>query len=140
MSTLVAEQTIQVNERDFDVDTNLDIRTGDRLVISASGEIWAGVWLTGRNGPDGWNNIDLNPKFPLVCSHPYCLLGRLDGRYFFAGSGIERVYTGRDSRLFLRINDDAPGNGNGAFTAHIEVYRDAPTRSQAIPVAKSAGA
>src|SRR5215207_323394 len=121
--TLVVDKTVTVNESDFDVDSSVDVRTGDRLVVSASGQIWAGVAFTGNNGPQGWNNIDCDPKFPLPCSHPFSLLGKLNGSYFYIGSGIDKVHTGGDSRLFLRINDDAPGNGNGSFTAHIQVFR-----------------
>jgi hypothetical protein len=121
--TLVVDKTVTVNESDFDVDTGVDVRTGDRLVVSASGQIWAGVAFTGNNGPQGWNNIDCDPKFPLPCSHPFALLGKLNGSYFFIGSGIDKVHTGGDSRLFLRINDDTPANGNGSFTVHIQVFR-----------------
>jgi hypothetical protein len=121
--TLVVDKTVTVHESDFDVDTGVDVRTGDRLVVSASGQIWAGVAFTGNNGPQGWNNIDCDPKFPLPCSHPYALLGKLNGSYFYIGSGIDQVHTGGDSRLFLRINDDAPANGNGSFTVHIQVFR-----------------
>src|SRR5215218_1722812 len=90
--TLVVDKTVTVNESDFDVDTGVDVRTGDRLVVSASGQIWAGVFGTGNNGPQGWNNIDCDPKFPLPCSHPYALLGKLNGSYFYIGSGIDRIH------------------------------------------------
>jgi FAD binding domain len=123
LETLVVDKTVTVNESDFDVDTGVDMRTGDRLVVHAFGLIWAGVALTGNNGPQGWNNEDCDPKFPLPCSHPYSLLGKLNGSYFYIGSEINRVHTGGDSRLFLRINDDTPANGNGSFTAHIQVFR-----------------
>lgn len=124
MSTApVLEDTFTIPEGARDIDTGMDIRYGDRLVFSASGEIWAGVWFTGLNGPQGWGNIDYSSKWPLPASHPYCLLGKLDGRYFYLGTGWDRYYRGRNSRLFLRINDDAPGNGSGAFTCHVAVYR-----------------
>lgn len=38
--------------------------------------------------------------------------------------GIDQIQNSGDSRLYLRINDDRPGNGNGAFTANIQVYRN----------------
>ena len=122
--TLVVDKTVTVHESDFDVDTGVDVRTGDRLVVSASGQIWAGVAFTGNNGPQGWNNFDCAPKFPLPCSHPYSLLGKLNGNYFYIGSGIDQVNNAGTSRLSLRINDDLPGNGNGSFTAHIQVFRN----------------
>lgn len=122
------DQFQDVLESDGDVDTNVDIQPGDRIIFSASGTIWAGVWFTGRNGPRGWDWIANDNKFPLPTGHPYSLLGRLDGRYFEIGDGFERVYTSRGSRLYLRINDDTPGNGNGGFNCRIEVYRTAAPR------------
>lgn len=53
---------------------------------------------------------------------PFSLLGRLEGRYFYVGKGRNFIYYGKESRLFLRINDDTPRNGWGQFTCRIEVY------------------
>lgn len=61
---LHASRRVQVNERDEDVDTHVDVRTGDTLIFHANGSIWAGVWWTGLNGPNGWNHKDHDPKFP----------------------------------------------------------------------------
>jgi hypothetical protein len=121
---LFASRLVQVNERDWDVDTHTNIRQGDTLIFSAWGEIWAGVWFTGTNGPRGWNNIDNDPKFPLPSSHPFCLLGKLDTGYFYLGDYSRLDQTPNQGNLFLRINDDTPGNGNGAFTCSVQVYRD----------------
>ena len=67
---------------------------GDRVVFYASGMIWAGVWLTGRNRAGGWNNI-ANDKFPDPEAHAYSLLGCIDGnQYFEIGTGFDKVYTG----------------------------------------------
>lgn len=114
---------ITVREADFDVDSGIEVRPLDRLTLNATGSIWAGVVFTGQNGPNGWNNIDPDPKFPLVNSHPYCLIGRMDGRYFYVGEGQEFFYRGNGSRLILRTNDDAPGNGTGAFSCTVQQWR-----------------
>lgn len=114
---------VTVEEGSYDVDSGLEVRYLDYLVMEGTGNIWAGVWLTGENGPQGWNNIDPDRKFPLPGSHPYCLLGRLDGRYFYVGRGLSTFYRGRGSRLSLRTNDDRPGNGSGAFQCKIQQYR-----------------
>jgi hypothetical protein len=58
------EQTQTVLESNQDVDTNFDIQTGDRILFSADGSIYAGVWFTGRNGPRGWDNIANDNKYP----------------------------------------------------------------------------
>jgi hypothetical protein len=48
-----------------------------------------------------------------------------DRNYFYIGEGRTREpYNGeRLNRLCLRINDDLPGNGNGAFTCRVRVWR-----------------
>ena len=124
------KKTVIVKESDSDVDTEIDIKTGDEVSFQASGYIWAGVLLTGKNNPKGWNNIDHNTKFPLhtgPTAHPYCLIGKLDDdEYFFIGEGpiYRKILLDRpEGRLFLRINDDTPGNGNGEFICNIQVWR-----------------
>jgi hypothetical protein len=120
---LIYEIEHTVREADADRDTGAEVKPLDRVVLSASGSIWAGVWLTGQNGPNGWSNIDLDPKFPLVGSHPYCLVGKSNGRYFFVGEGREYFHRQNPSRLMLRTNDDSPGNGSGAFNCSVQVWR-----------------
>src|SRR5262249_14384351 len=114
----------EVPESSAGIDTGVDIQSLDRVIFRASGEIWAGVWFTGGNGPEGWHYRDSNRKFPLPGGHPYSLLGQIAGRYFEVGTGIERIHTGAGvERLFLRTNDESPGNGTGAFTCNVEVWR-----------------
>lgn len=60
-------------------------------------------------------------------AHPFALLGRLGG-YFFIGDGRlfgTREWTRPLAKLYLRINDDVPGNGRGEFTCVISVSRAA---------------
>lgn len=123
---------VTVHESDKNVNTGIILQSGDVYEFSEiSGSIWAGVALTGKNGPDGWNNIDYDTKFPLhggmdpVNAHPYCLLGKLNN-YFFIGSrgrGKERFLYIKNLPLYLRINDDTPGNGSGEFICRIKVWR-----------------
>ncbi|SRR6266436_3242061 len=122
-ATLVSNITVTVRESDWDVDTTLQIQPGDTLIFNAWGQIWAGVWFTGLNGPKGWNNIDNDPKFPLPGTHPYCLLGKIATGYFYVGDYSRYDNIATAGKLFLRINDDVPGNGSGAFTCHIQLYR-----------------
>jgi hypothetical protein len=122
-STVVCDVVVEVQEADWDVYTGCDLEHADRVVISASGLIWAGVWFTGQNGPQGWTNIANDPKFPMPSARAYSLLAKTDGRYRPAGTGTAFNYTGAGSPLHLRINDDTPGNGNGAFVATVKVTR-----------------
>jgi hypothetical protein len=120
---LQVSREVTVRESDSLVDTHIQVNHGDTLIFQASGQIWAGVWFTGNNGPDGWTNVDNDPKFPLPGSHPYCLLGRLDNGPFFVGSTHRIDSAGDQGELFLEINDDVHGNGNGAFTCLVQQYR-----------------
>lgn len=119
-----------VPENVTNVDTHLDIKPGDRVVIDAdpNARIWSGVWFTGWNGPVGWSNYDCSRKFPLNsfggCSRPYSLIGNLNGRYFYVGQRKEFTHQDGESRLYLSINDDVVGNGSGAFKATVKVYRN----------------
>ena len=129
---------VRVRERDSDVNTGIILQYGDIYEFSdISGSIWSGVKLTGRNTPDGWNNIDYDTKFPLhggidpVNAHPYCLLGKLNN-YFFIGSsgrGKERFIYIKNLPVYIRINDDAPGNGDGEFICRIKVWSTLPLLS-----------
>jgi hypothetical protein len=119
----IIDQPLEVKESDDTVDTQIDVQTNDRIVINATGRIWAGVAFTGDNGPGGWSWTAGN-KFTLVNGHAYSLIGSLDGIWWEIGTGATRTYTGPGSRLYLAINDDVHGNGNGAFSVKIQVYRE----------------
>jgi hypothetical protein len=126
---LLVQREIGVAEADHEVDTGIDLQPGDEVAFDAWDTIWSGVWLTERNGPAGWSNVDHDPKFPLhqgPDAHPYALIGRYDGLdWFRVGDGRAREpYSGGNRRrVFLRTNDDMPGNGNGAFICRVSVWR-----------------
>ena len=116
-----------IRESDTRVDSGLDVGPDEWLALTGGGEIWAGVWFTGNNGPQGWNSIDNNAAFPLPGSRPFALLGTLDSQNFYIGNSnatADRFTTPK--RLFLRTNDDVPGNGNGAFNCHAQVWKKLP--------------
>jgi hypothetical protein len=139
---LDVDVTVRVTEADYEVDTGVDLRSEDEYVIEAAGKIWAGVWLTGDNGPEGWKSIDHDLKFPVhgrPGGHPYALIGRLGigGGYFLIGRRFPHddpdrmLHLGTTRRLFLRTNDDAPGNGSKRekgkyFDCRIQVWRRIP--------------
>ncbi len=126
-----------------DVYTGIILDELDTVTIfpNPNAKIWAGVLGTGPNGPEGWARPDYNPKFPanqlpdgtkvrFEPSHPFCLLYRIGtGQYQYAGYNptIFEVPEGvAKLPLYLRINDDTPGNGNGQFEAMITVIHRTP--------------
>ena len=126
---LIFDKRITVQESDTDVGTGITLHSGDEYEFEADGSISAGVLLTGTNGPNGWDWITNDARYPLhsaldpVNAHPFCLLGKLNS-YFFIGDRRprERYLYHQDCPLFLRINDDSPGNGSGEFSVHIRVW------------------
>jgi hypothetical protein len=127
---LVGEFTYVVAESARDVFTGITLQWGDDYEIEATGEIWAGVPLTGNNGPAGWTDrlID-DARWPLhsgldpVGAHPFALLARVGG-WFLVGEHMERrrFLNLLPLPLHLRINNDHPGNGSGAFRATVRLW------------------
>lgn len=122
-SQTVCQPTFNDNENDTDVYSGCTLQNGDQVVIQASGSIWAGVWFTGNNGPEGWTNAANGSHFPSPPSRAYSLLAKVDGQYRYAGNYSAFTYYGTGTPLFTRINDDTPGNGNGGFTVTVTVTR-----------------
>lgn len=120
----VVEGRFSVSESDEDVDTAIYVQPGQRVTITASGEIWSGVWGAGKNGPQGWLGWAASTDSPLPNRPPHSLLARLDGQTLYVGTGRSWRHRGDPAKLFLRINDNRPANGNGAFDVHVEVYEN----------------
>ena len=96
------------------VDTGITVNPGDTVTVSASGQIWSGVWGSGTHRPGGWNWIADSNK-PLPGARVYGLIIKFgsngwheakDGRW----EGI--VATNSRGSLILGINDDNPYNGD----------------------------
>lgn len=117
-----AKYGIKIYENNYDVNTGIDVANGERLHITCRDTIWAGSWLFGRNGPDGISGWYAGNDYPLPNAQIYSLLGKLNNSYFFNGSSHEHTHYAATSRLYLRINDNVPGNGNGYFTCDVEVF------------------
>lgn len=133
---------ITVAESDRDVDTGIGLQDLDQASFSVTGTIHSGASASGASGPDGWIEVTTNSNYPLhkgPDAHRYALLIRLldplwlpgtadPTPYLFLGSGTRPdwspyTHSGADRRIWLRINDDQPGNGSGQFTVTITVKR-----------------
>jgi hypothetical protein len=129
---LLCDVQVAIREENLDVDTGIELVFGDEFELEATGTLTPRMGLGGGGpiGPNGWaDRVTYEPGYPLhgaidpVHAHPYCLLGKLNG-YFFAGAHRPRQrYLAREPRrLYLRINDDAPGNGTGLFFCRVRVW------------------
>ena len=126
----IVDTTVSVPESSDGVATGVQLQPGDEFELSGSGTIWAGVWFTGVNGPEGWmDRIESNPASPYTNqpdAHPFSLVGRFGNEpFFYIGTGLNRrAYTRTNALpLVLRTNDNTPGNGAGSFQCRIQVWR-----------------
>ncbi len=120
--TLLTSRTLSVCEHQYDVDTGTYVQPGDRLVVSATGTIWAGWWFIGRNGPHGlWFNREYD--YPSPTSPAASLLLKTGSSYHLASTGTDFVSGDPAGRLRFRINDNVPGNGNGCFSVSFHLHR-----------------
>ncbi|REE95823.1 hypothetical protein [Thermomonospora umbrina] len=140
-SIVVLERTFTVDWRGALIDRansgyGYDLRAGHSIeVVGASGEIWAGVAFTGRNGPDGWRNWPApdDGRWPLPGADLYSLVGTFKDRQtgfergtFPVGTGTGGcvpVPAGGTSVLYLRHNDQYTLDNDGAFTARVRIWR-----------------
>jgi hypothetical protein len=111
-----------------DVFTGVTLHPGCEIQIDADGQLWGGGILDPHNGPNGLPRLINDAHWPLHTgldprAKAFCLLGRLNG-YFRLSTGMVRsqwVYH-EPRPLFLRINDDQPGDGSGQFNVRIQVW------------------
>lgn len=127
----VESRTVSVPESSAGVPVYLTVQRGDEVRVRCTGSVWGGWWGTGSNGPDGW--ADRAPS-------TYPMPGTSGGRSFaallrFTDTGSSYVSAWRHggtssyhvapyaARLEMRVNDDRPGNGSGAFSCTLDRFR-----------------
>ncbi|HEX8707376.1 MAG TPA: LecA/PA-IL family lectin [Pyrinomonadaceae bacterium] len=119
------EKVIEVPGNSRGTDTGIDLRSGDRIVISASGSITAGR-RAGVVSPDGGRVGfgGIAGTYPVANVGVGALVGYLrlpNGQMtqpFAVGSQLSFT-SPTDGRLFLLINDDNYGDNSGSFSVRI---------------------
>jgi len=89
----------------------------ESVTVTPGGRVWAGVWFTEDNGPEGWNAAAPD-NYPLPGARQYSLIGRVGGQpWSYIGPYTRTFYNNSPypQYLYARVNDNAPGNGSGAF-------------------------
>jgi len=127
------ERTIDVpGNQSRGVDTGIDLRVGDQVVITATGNVTAGR-RAGVVSPEGGRATGAGAVFgattyPVPTAGVGALLGYIvsnDGQSsqpFYIGSQ-STFTTPVDGRLYLMVNDDNYSDNSGSFSARI-VYPD----------------
>lgn len=128
-----------ISEGTTGIDTGLDLGQDRWFAMSGAGEIWSGVPFTNTNGPQGWF-ADAGAGFPIPGAHPYSLIGTIGSTNFYIGMSNFKAQDSLSTRLFLRTNDDHPGDGSGFFTCRVETWKRLPQAradfvSQNVPIA-----
>ena len=132
--TPIESRDVKVPESSAGVPVYMTFESGDEARITCTGKVWGGVWFTGDNGPDGW--ADAAPwTFPMPGSQggrSFAAITRFKAttsthttawRHAGTSSYHDAPY---QSRMELRVNDNLPGNGNGAFTCTVAKWRLVP--------------
>src|ERR1044072_2045890 len=125
------EQTIAVPGESRGVDTQIELRTGDQVTITATGSVTAGR-RAGVVSPDGGRQSAAAAFAATAYPVPTAGVGALVGYIFQANGqksqaflvGSQTTFTVPvDGRLYLLVNDDNYSDNSGSFSARI-VYPD----------------
>jgi hypothetical protein len=116
-------QAVTVDARKAWTDTGVDIISGDRVSVSATGTIFHDA--SGTTGPNGVaERLDLQQFNVLKGENHAGLIGRIGdtGTPFAVGSDFASTNLA-PGRLFLGVNDQGVDNNSGAFSAVVTVRR-----------------
>ena len=102
------------------VATGLNVRRGERLTITANGEVQLSADSSDVANPSGSTKGRYAQNAPLPTTLAGALIGRIgNGKPF--GIGSNATFTAPDTgQLFLGVNDDAAGDNQGAFQVTIQ--------------------
>jgi hypothetical protein len=115
----IAEKTVSVAAGADWTSSEIRVQRGQRIVISAVGEVDLGD--NRRTGPDG---LTLADKDKLLADHPtgalIAVVGDDNNDFVFVGQSTEFVAK-HNGILFLSVNEGNLKDNNGAFVARVKV-------------------
>jgi len=109
------ERRVNVTAREPWTDTGIDVRAGQTVYFSASGEVRWGP--NRRDGAEGERNSPSNANRPLPDRPAASLIARIGDRddVFFIGGDQGPFRVRSSGRLYLGINDDVFGDNTGSL-------------------------
>ncbi|MBO0859231.1 MAG: hypothetical protein J2P21_12275 [Chloracidobacterium sp.] len=117
---VTAEKTVSVAAAADWTSTQIRIQRGQRILISASGEVDLGD--NQRSGPEG---ISLTDSRKLIAARPtgalIAVVGDDNDDFIFVGKASEFVAP-HNGVLFLSVNEGNLKDNSGAFVARVRVY------------------
>jgi hypothetical protein len=114
------ERSVSVAADQQWTDTGIDVRAGQELYLSASGQV---RWGPGRrDDAAGERNSPQNPGRPMPNRPGAALIGRVGDRDepFFIGDDPGPFRVRSSGRLYLGINDDVLTDNSGAFRVEVQ--------------------
>jgi hypothetical protein len=92
---------VDVNQQRFEVfdgpggglvDTRTPVNPGDKVTVSARGQIWSGVFASGTHGPEGWPGHRADAHAPQPAGTAYNLVIRFgNGQWLEANAFWENI-------------------------------------------------
>lgn len=109
------ERSLSVDARTPWTDAGIDVRSGQELLFSPTGQVRWGP--NRRDGAGGERNSPFNQSRPMPDRNAAALIGKIgeNGDPFFIGDGREAIRVRGSGRLFLGINDDFLGDNSGTL-------------------------
>jgi hypothetical protein len=119
---------IQVLGRQQWTRTGVYVKQGERVFISASGEVRLSEDPSDTATPFGSTKQRYAPGAPLPRELAGALIGRIgNGRPFGLGNPNAQVPMPAAGELWLGVNDDATGDNEGAFTVEVRGGSNRPS-------------
>jgi hypothetical protein len=115
----IAEKTVSVAAAADWTSTEIRLQRGQRILISASGEVDLGN--NRRCGPEGLNSTDNRKLIPNQPTGALIAVVGDDNDDFFYIGGSGEFTTTHNGILFLSVNEGNLKDNNGAFVARVKV-------------------
>ncbi len=113
----ISLNTFEINS--YTNSTNLKIKKGDKVSISATGSIVLGAWA-GSGGPDGINGYTSYNRVQGFRHGSLLVRVGKDSEWEFVGDS--KTFTSQSNGILeLLVNDGDPSNNSGAFTVVIKI-------------------
>ncbi len=109
------ERSVAVNARTAWTDTGVEVRRGQEIFFTATGEVRRGPGR--RDGAGGERSSPSNPGRTMPDRNAAALIGKIgeNGDPFFIGAGTQGIPVRDGGRLFLGINDDVLDDNSGSL-------------------------
>ncbi len=103
------------------IDTGIDIRRGDRVILTSTGTVAVGgSW--GTHDALGTTRFARVGSYPLNSPRRYGLVAKI-GNQKWAYTGGGSVTATQNGRLYLTCNDDSPNDNDGKFVVDVQIIR-----------------